>query len=93
MADFAKLFNTEKHGQIVVMNGNTEDGDPAVYIFFSLPELCFFKLSINFTAGEWDAAGAYFADITEERAVSVISASLDPGVFRERFMKGYITES
>ena len=87
MADFAKLFNTEKHGQILVMNDTDEDGDPVVSFRFQPAELGVCKCAINFKSGAWEKADACFADITEESAVSFVLAALEQGGMKHLLAK------
>lgn len=39
MSEYAKVFESEKFGQLVVMNSSDDDGNPAVVVFFKHPEL------------------------------------------------------
>jgi len=83
MADFAKLFNTYKHGQILVINDSDDSGDPAISFLFQPDGLGVCKLAVNFKSDAWDAADAYFDGATEEIAVSVVSKALAEGVIKE----------
>jgi len=87
MADFAKLFNTEMHGQILVMNDTDENGDPAVIFHFQPEGLGICKCSVNFKTDAWDAADACFAEVTEESAVSFVAAALAQSVMKNLLSK------
>ncbi len=76
MADFAKLFKTKKHGQILVMLTRDDEGDPAIR-FFCQPEdlgVCMVGFSFADTDEGWDKAEKAFAEYNLDRVVDVIDS-------------------
>ncbi|AWX99539.1 hypothetical protein A8139_05670 [Marinomonas primoryensis] len=77
MADFAKLFNTEKHGQILVMLNSVDNGAEVKFFFKPLGfGVC--EISNNFidTDKGWDSAHQYFDSIDEAKAVDSVLPAL-----------------
>ena len=76
MDDFAKLFKTEKHGQIVLMLTRNDEGDPAVR-FFCQPEesgVCMVGFSFADTDEGWEKAEEAFAEYDLDGVVQVIES-------------------
>ena len=54
---YAKIFDSEKFGQILVaVNEDSDDGQASIEINFRLPELGINKACLNFTDEDYDVA-------------------------------------
>lgn len=74
MSDFAKLFNTKEHGQIVVIMQTNDEDKPEVRFFF-VPEglgVCSFASSFNNSDAGWEACEKFFDSIDEEQAAKLV---------------------
>lgn len=71
---FCKLFETDTHGQILVLRDEGEEG-PEVRFFFRPPGLGTCSAAVGFKATERgeDQADQLLEDITEAKAVDAIS--------------------
>lgn len=70
MKKFAKLFETEEYGQIVVIKCDGEDGEPSIE-FKAKPNsmgVCTTRISFKDTDAGWDAQDKAFEAITEDEA-------------------------
>lgn len=72
MEKFAKLYDTEEHGQIVVMKDTTEDDDYCVFFYFKTPEVENVKIGFNYDSE--DSRNSMFDKVTEEKAIAGVSA-------------------
>tara|TARA_R110001606_G_scaffold272145_2_gene420668 strand:+ start:257 stop:529 length:273 start_codon:yes stop_codon:yes gene_type:complete len=77
MADFAKIFNTEKHGQVLVMFDSGDNG-AEVKFFFKPFGFGVCQISNNFidTKEGWDSAQRFFESIDEAKAVDQVLPAL-----------------
>lgn len=74
MRDFAKLFNTKEHGQIVVIMQSNDEDKPEVRYFFK-PEglgVCSTALAFNDSDAGWDECEQFFDSIDEEQAIKLV---------------------
>lgn len=66
MNKFAKLYETEKYGQIVVILQSDDEGDPEIRFFCQPPELG--VCSVAFSFEDWDTAEEVFDEVGQEQA-------------------------
>lgn len=74
MADFAKLFESKKYGQIAVFRQPNEERDNPEIRFFVKPDgfgIC--SLAIEFAENKEDAADKAFAQLNLETSESFVS--------------------
>lgn len=74
MSKFAKMFESEEYGQVVVMNDDL-DGLPAVVVFFQPEGMGVCKAALKFSDDEegYDKCDAAFEKVDLELAESIIS--------------------
>lgn len=74
MSDFAKLFNTKEHGQIVVIMQANDEDKPEVRFFFKPEDLGVCSVAPSFDDSDvgWDACEQFFDSINEEQAIKLI---------------------
>lgn len=75
---FAKLFDTEEFGQIVVLNQTDDGGNPQLAFLFNPRGLGVCTIAVNFTNGDEEkcaaAADAAFDSIDEAAACNAVRA-------------------
>lgn len=69
---FAKLFENEEIGQVLVKMGETEDGRPEIKTYFVPEGLGVSSMSLEFQDGAWDAADAAFEAVDEEKTLAAV---------------------
>lgn len=71
---FAKIFESEKHGQILVKVDESNTGVPEVRYFFKPEELgiCSMAVSFSDTDDGWSSADRLFDTTTIEEAENVV---------------------
>ena len=75
---FAKLYETEKHGQILVMLDSNEDsGRPQIKVYFEPEGAGVCSVGLNFKtdiseSDQWVAADKSLANFTEEFAAGLV---------------------
>jgi len=75
---FAKLYETEEHGQILVMlDSNDENGRPQVKVYFEPDNLGVCSVGLNYNSDitedeQWSAAEKSFNNFTEEFASGIV---------------------
>lgn len=79
MPDFAKLFNTEKYGQILVLKEVNEDEKPSIKVYFNPPGLGLCNLSIVFGDSEdgWENWEKSLDAIDEETAINQVKSAFE----------------
>lgn len=80
MKKFAKLFEDEKYGQVLVINSVDDEDRPALLIKFSAEGLGVCEAAMSFpddSAENYDKRDKAFEEITKEKAVNGISAVID----------------
>lgn len=77
MTPFAKLFETEKFGQILVVADTNDEGDPAVVVSVMPPGLgvCAVKLCYPDTDDGWAKRDDTFRAIDEAGACDIAAAA------------------
>lgn len=85
---FAKLYDTEEHGQILVKLDQSESDDhsgPEIRYYFEPEGLGVCSIAINAvdTDKGWEAAERIFTETTEERATATVAAA------KEKYFKGF----
>lgn len=72
---FAKIFETEEQGQILVKKDQTEGGCAEVRFFFEPESLGVCSVAVNFddTDAGWASADNIFSEITEKMAVNMVA--------------------
>lgn len=79
MTDFAKLFQFEEIGQVLVKLDDGDDG-PEVRIYFQPENLGICSTAFNFeedeTGSEWDKAEKAFELVDEKTALGVVTELL-----------------
>jgi len=79
---FAKLYNSEKYGQILVKNDtDSEDGSPEVR-FYAQPEgfgICSLALGFKDSDEGFDSADEAFNNVDQEKAEEIISKMFEEG--------------
>jgi hypothetical protein len=80
---FAKIFESDKYGQIAAINYEEENGNPAIQLFFKPKILGVCKLSISFpdTNNGLDKCDQSFNSLTVELAEDAIEGVCEE--FRE----------
>lgn len=77
---FAKLYETEEAGQILVKLDDGDDG-AEVRFYFEPPQLGVCSVALNWSEREaheqWEKADKIFESITQEKALKVIKPVLD----------------
>ncbi len=73
MERFAKLFEDEKYGQILVLLDTDDDGDPCVKFMGKPPGLGICAVSLGF--GSEDDAREVFDHIEHQQAVAAIAGT------------------
>lgn len=75
MRDFAKMFRSEKYGQLVILLDRNDDGDPSVRVHFQHPNPTFGVCSVG---PHWDDddAGWHLAEKAFERLSLEIAEGL-----------------
>jgi hypothetical protein len=76
---FAKLFETKKHGQILVVIDEGDEG-PEVRVSFTPPGMGVCSVALKFSQENedgWDKAKNAFDLMTEVKAVDAIKPALD----------------
>lgn len=77
---FAKLYETEKFGQILVKIDHAPDGnEPEVRFHIMPPNLgvCSFALSWLDNDPSWDKAEKYFEEVNENKAIEMAQKIID----------------
>ena len=70
---FAKIFNTEEVGQILVMNDASDDDNrPQIRFYFQPEGLGVCATHINFNDECWDEADTAFEAIDEAKAIKMV---------------------
>lgn len=84
MKEFAKIFNTEKYGQILVTNDSRErdNGEyvPSLNFFFMINKdfgICEVNLKGKDTEESWSGFDDYFDNITDEQAIDTVKETID----------------
>ena len=79
MEQFAKLFETEEYGQILVMLDTGEEAKPEVRFSFMPKNLgvCSVALKFKDTDEGWDKAEAAFASFDEAKAIEAIRPTIE----------------
>lgn len=79
MNKYAKLFETETQGQILVKIDEGEGGHPEVRFYFSPENLgvCSIACSYHEEEGAWDAAQRFFDSIDEQSALAAIGGIVE----------------
>ena len=74
MSDFAKLFNTEKYGQIVVIQQGSDDAGGEIRFFFQPAGLGVCSLAMSFKDSDagWDACDRAFEKVDEAMAINAV---------------------
>lgn len=85
MKTFAKLYQVDGIGQILVKQDTSDDeGRPEVQVFFSPPNIGVCKVGLAFTDDDngWQKCDAAFEGMTEERATELVRAQLESEPFK-----------
>jgi hypothetical protein len=80
MKAYCKLFETEKYGQILVMNDTVDDGRPAVKVLFNLSGdfgVCSIDAIFKDSDSGLESADKAFNEMTEEKAYAAVSSVVD----------------
>lgn len=76
MRDFAKMFRSEKYGQLVVLLDRNDDGDPSVRTYFQHPNptfgVCSIAPSWHDSEAGWNLAEERFDKMSLEMAEELI---------------------
>ncbi len=79
MYEFAKLFNTKQHGQILAIIDEGDEG-PKVRFLFTPPNLGVCQQAMKFNQEDetgWDKAQTFFDSLDEEKAIEFIKPTLN----------------
>jgi hypothetical protein len=87
MSKFAKLFEVDEIGQILVMQDTNGEGSPAVKVFFEPPNLgvCCISLAFSDDDSGWDKCDKTFSRMDQDMAVEAVKSQL--GMIRQAGIK------
>lgn len=79
MSQFAKLFDVDGIGQILVMQDTNDDGNPAVKVFFKPQDFGVCCVALGFTDDDegWEKCDRSFEKMDAEMAAGLVRAQLD----------------
>ena len=79
---FAKMFDSERFGQLVVMIDTNDVGDPVIFVYGNPENLGTYSVGIGFPDEDegWDNRDSVFADLTLEHAESIAAPIFEIGV-------------
>lgn len=79
MNKFAKLFETEELGQILVVIDEGDEGDegPEVRFSFSPPNLGVCQQALKYDGDDWDKAEDFFDSVDETVAAGIVKPTFD----------------
>jgi len=74
---FAKLYDTDKNGQILVKADMNEEGGPEIRFYFKPEELgvCSVAMAFNDNDKGWAEQERVFMEMTEEYASRIVAAA------------------
>lgn len=77
MIEFAKIFNSEKMGQLLVKLDSCEDSNPEVRFYFNPPHMgvCSQAYGFNDDVEGWERAETLFNDVDLDMVEKVLSES------------------
>ena len=70
---FAKLFNTEQHGQILVKIDTDDEYKTEVRFWFEPDNLGVCSMALKYANEDDDKAQTYFDNLNESEAVAIVS--------------------
>ena len=77
---FAKLYETEEYGQILVKIDTNDETNPEIRYFFEPKNLGVCSVATAFkddSDKSWDSAELIFNDVCEKKAKAVVKATLN----------------
>lgn len=80
MKKFAKIFEDEKYGQILILNDECDEGHPAVLVHFTAEGLGVCKVAFTYKHEEednYEKRDKAFERFTHDMAVEVVSEIVD----------------